>query len=401
MSVLDPDYRQRRAAGKAQQRTTLSQFLVGVSNLDTLKVHGYTTLANSPDVVAGVNRLADIVSDATIHLMRNTADGDERVEGALAKFMDISPYTLGSRKTLVSWIVSYMFLQGDGNAFAMPVTQGGYLKNLRPMPGAFAASADGGESYYVSWRGQKYAPDEVLHFVLRPNLTEPYRGAGVRLQLADVLGNLRQAAATTKSFLSDKWKPSIIVKVDAEAEEFSDPEKRKKFLDEYMSGQEAGEPWIIPSDLFDVKEIRPLSLNDLAISDTVKLDKLAVAAAIGVPPFFLGVGDFNKDEYNNCIRTTATGLTNVIQLELTKKLLLSPDMYYRFNSKKLYAYDMKELEEMGSDMYVRGLMTGNEVRNLVGFSPKKDLNELVMLENYIPAGSIGDQKKLKDKEAKK
>ena len=27
-------------------------------------------------------------------------------------------------------------------------------------------------------------------------------------------------------------------------------------------------------------------------------------------------------------------------------------------------------------------------------TPKKDLDQLVMLENYIPAGMIGDQKKL-------
>lgn len=368
--------------------------MIGAIDADTLAVPGYTRLIDSPDVLAAIGGLADIISNATIQLMRNTDDGDVRVRNQLARFMDISPWRHGTRKDLISWIVWTMLTTSTGSAFLLPHTERGLLSELEPMPGAYALSDDNGLTYYVMWQGRSYTSDSVLHFKRWPDPAQPWQGIGLRISLRDVTANLRQAAATKKGFMSDKWKPSVIVKVDALANEFADEAGRKRLVDQYMSGSSAGEPWVIPAELMEVQQVKPLSLTDLAIKDSVELDKREVASLVGVTPYMVGVGSYSDAEHNHMIRTTAVTISNIICQELTRKLLISEEMYFQMSTRRLYSYTLQELASVADDQYIRGLMDGNEARDWLGLSPRKGLNELVILENYIPRGMIGNQKKL-------
>ena len=368
--------------------------MIGAIDADTWAVPGYTRLIDSPDVLAAIGGLADIISNATIQLMRNTDDGDVRVRNQLARFMDISPWQHGTRKDLISWIVWTMLTTSTGSAFLLPHTERGLLSELEPMPGAYALSDDNGLTYYVMWQGRRYTSDSVLHFKRWPDPAQPWQGIGLRISLRDVTANLRQAAATKKGFMSDKWKPSVIVKVDALADEFADEAGRKRLVDQYMSGSSAGEPWVIPAELMEVQQVKPLSLTDLAIKDSVELDKREVASLVGVTPYMVGVGSYSDAEHNHMIRTTAVTISNIICQELTRKLLISEEMYFQMSTRRLYSYTLQELASVADDQYIRGLMDGNEARDWLGLSPRKGLNELVILENYIPRGMIGNQKKL-------
>lgn len=359
---------------------------------EDLTVSGYTRLCDSPEVLTAVDEIANRVSAMTIQLFENSKNGDVRIKDELSRKIDVEPYSLGTRKTFVSWIIRTMLLRGDGSAFVLPITEGGYLKDLVPMPDAYA-TADGA-SYTVFWHGRVFAPDEVLSFVCRPDLDYPWKGSGIRVQLKDVTANLRQATATKKRFLSSKYQPSLVVKVSADDAGFRSAEKRSKFAREYLQTTDSGEPWILPAEFMDIQQVKPLTLQDLAINDAVTLDKKTVASVLRVPPFLLGVGDFKADEYNNFIRTTVMDYAQCIAQTLTKGLLISGKRYFKLSARSLYATSMKDMAEIVTKLKPAGLMSGNEGRDWLDLTPREGLDEITMLENYIPADKLGDQKKL-------
>ena len=360
---------------------------------EILSCQGYTSLAHNPEILSGVKRIAELVGSMTIHLMENTEKGDIRIHNELARKIDIDPYSATTRSIFIQWIVKTMML--NGNAIVLPRTRRGILLDLRPVPpGMCSLIPRGTWDYDVEINGGTYDPEEVLHFVENPGELYPWRGDGYKIQLKDVANNLKQAAATQKGFMESKWKPSLIIKVDADSEQFSNPTARRKILDEYTGTTEAGEPWILPAEQFQVEQVKPLTLSDLALSDMVEIDKKTVASILGIPSFVLGVGDFKRDEWNNFINTKIMNTAQTIQQEMTKKILLKPEWYFRFNPRSLYNYDLRDIAAIANDEYVRGIMTGNEVRDWIGMAPLDGLDDLVILENYIPRGMIGDQNKL-------
>lgn len=382
------------SAARAEPKKRSIAF-VGGDTFDTLECTGYTSLAANPEICTAVDTVARLIASMTIHLMENTGAGDIRVKNELSRKVDINPQEHMTRQTWVHWIVKTVMLSGNGNAVVWPEMAEGMLKNLNPVPPAYVSFVPNGIwDYRVLIAGQEYKPDEVLHFVLNPSDTYPWMGSGYRVALSDVADNLKQAAATEKGFMASKWKPSIIVKVDALVDEFASPEGRQKLLKSYAMSGEAGEPWLIPAEQFSVDQVKPLTLADLALADFVKLDKTTVATILGVPPFVLGVGDFQREAWNNFVSSTLMPIAKGIEQELSKKLLYKPEWFFRFNMRSLYNYDLKDLESIAVDLYVRGVMTGNEVRDWVGVAPMQGLDKLVILENYIPIEKIGDQQKL-------
>lgn len=376
------------------KQNAITTFLTSMEGYDTLCITGYTRLSDNPEVMMAVSRIADLIGSMTIHLMQNTAQGDVRLQNGLSRKLDIEPSRNMTRKTFLSALVRIMLLEGQGNAVVYPELKEGAIDNLVLLKPTATSFHEAGDGYVIRYGTQEYGPEEALHFVTNPDPEHPWKGQGYRVALKDVVQNLKQAAATKKGFMESRWKPSVIIRVNSETEALTSEAGRDTLLEDYIATSEAGKPWVIPSELMDVQSVKPLSLTDLALNDAVTLDKRTVAGIFNVPPFVVGAGEFNRDEWNNFINATIFPLARAIEQEFTKKLLLSPDLYFRFNVRSLYSYSLDEIIGAGSAMVDRMAMRRNEWRDWIGLQPDNDMNELLALENYIPADRLGDQRKL-------
>lgn len=387
--------KQRNKTQKRDSNTTTSSIGLWLGGSD-ISCSGYTSLDKCPEIVTACSKVAQMISTMTIQLFANTEKGDKRIHNELSKKIDITPSPYMTRKTWMEAIVMNLLLYGKGNSVVLPHTHDGYIQSLEVIP-PYQVSFQQNlveRGYFININGRQYTPDEVLHFVYNPDEYYPWKGKGFTAYLKDVVTNLKQANKTTNAFMTSEFKPSVIVKVDALTDEFSKPEGRQKLLDSYVTSAKAGQPWMIPAEQFSIEQVKPLSLADLAISDAVKMDKTTVAYLLGVPKFLLGIDAFNKEEWTMFVNTTIRNIVDEIQQEMTKKLIISPKMYFRLSYWSLMNWDIQTISNVllaGAD---RGFITGNEWRDRLGFEPADGLDELLVLENYLPVGMSGKQKKL-------
>lgn len=389
----DAEEKAKKEAIKAEAKKQLLALLQEGS----LECAGYTSLDQNPTILTACQAVATLVGLVSWHIMENTEGGDRRIRNELSRKIDIDPNSYTTRADFFEAIAMNMLLYGDGNAVVRPHTENGYLRDLEVVPMdrvTFMPDNVLGYGYWILIDGIKYDPKDLLHFRLHPDKQYPWKGTGIKVAISDVAHNLKQAAHTEKSFLASEYKPPIIVKLQAMGEEFQSPEGRTKIAEDYLKTEKAGEPWIIPAEQMDVTSVKPLTLQDLAISDTVTIDMKTAASIVGVPSFLVGVGDFKKDEYNNFVQTTVRHIVEKIQQTMTKGLILSPNWYLKGNIWALLDWDLAQITSVFTQMGDRGWVTGNEARDRINLEPKEGLDELKVLENYIPADMSGNQNKL-------
>lgn len=379
--------RNRNSRDAPQKRTQQSGvMLCDTKAWEVLCSDAYRPLTSCPEVQRCISIYADLIASMTIQQMENTKDGDVRIRDGLSRLLDIEPHTNMVHQTWMSNLVRVAMT--EGNQITLPHYNGEYLASLEPIAPSKVQIIDGLRmEYHVMIEGQRYEPDEVLHFVENPDPEKPYRGLGLRFALKDVVDSLRQTNAT-KNALMKNPAPTLIVKVDGYDEEMQTPQGRSNIAQRYLYAERNGEPWMLQADTFDVKEVKPMTLTDLAIDKSIELDKKAVAALIGVPSFLIGVGPFREEEFRWFVATQVMPRARMIQQTLTKGLLISPTRYFRLNNWSLMNYDITKINSVCSTMVDKAAMRRNEWRDKIGLQPDPEMDDMLILENYLRGNKL-------------
>ena len=357
---------------------------------------GYMPLHKHPDVKVCIKKIADLVSSMPIYQMQNAGGiGNVRLVDGLSRKVDIDPNPYITRKTLIYKCVEELLIYG--NSFLLPIyDRQGLLQELKPIENRMVSlnSLDDG-GYTAKVGSVDFASDEIINFVNNPCYDYAWQGRSFRVQLADVLRNLKQSNDIKSDFYTKHYRPGLIFFFNGDSDAFASEAERDKVFEKWVKTK-PGQPYTFPNGLIDIKDFKNMSLSDIAINESVALDKKFVAALIGVPAFFLGIGDYDEKEYNNFIDTTIRPIAEILQQELTKKLLLAHDRFFKFNINSLKAFDMDSRLSAMYEGKAMGVFNADEVRVVAGYEPTglPEMTEYNMLENYIPVKDTSKQKKL-------
>ena len=159
----------KRKRARAEPEKRNATFLCSVDAYNTLCCAGYTKLSENPEIMAGVNKIADLVSSATIHLMENSENGDIRVRNQLSRKVDINPNRYMTRKTFISAIVRHLLLEGDGNAIVYPKTTKGLIDDLIIIPPGQYSLIPDNYGYQIMIGNTNHNTENICHVVINPD----------------------------------------------------------------------------------------------------------------------------------------------------------------------------------------------------------------------------------------
>lgn len=369
---------------------------LGISSLTSNTYSGLKAIRNS-DVRKAVQTISDDISSSKILV----TDGKSiNTNDMYYSLLNVRPNKIQDAKTFWFAIVSSMLLYGNSYA-EIQRSKEGIVESLQFLPintmnVNLNLAGTAIESYTYTGEGANliFKPEDILHFKMAP--FDGLVGNSPLLALAVELDLLNEAQKLLLSVYRKGTRGSgkVIIKgtngvgINTEASR-----KIRKQFEDLNSGTSDGSLSLIlvEEDKFDYQDL-PIDTGFLSIINNITFEQKQIAKAFNLPIEKFGLEAINSSSSELNTQYVQNGLRHymkVIEAELSYKLLglsFSKESF-EFDKTELTEPDFKELSETVAELVKSGIITTNEARAKLGYSPLNEGEKLIQNTAFQEKGA--------------
>lgn len=397
MSLLD---RILRRPPRRDERAVSRSILLG-PGAPVWSGQGYESYAReglrrNPYVHRAIRLIAGAVSGIPWELYQHDpASGDREVVNADHQLIRVlrrpSPHMSGP--DLIDAIVTQYLLAGEAFVLRLP-REGTYpveLWLLRPDLVTIHVDKSGlpvRYEYRIGDRPQAYPADQVLHLRMW-HPTEPLRGLSPMEAAARSVDLNNAARGWNAALLQNGAVPAGALVSSATLTEEQRERIRTEFHRRHGGPGKAGRVLVLEGDL-SYQRIG-LDANDVSWGDGLRLSAREIALVFGVPPELLG--DAENKTYSNYREARQAFYTETV-LPLLDRLTAAFTAWLADKHGLYYSYDRDQIEALAEDRQqvwervnaavTNGILTPNEAREALGYSPFSGADFLRVPASAIP-----------------
>ncbi|MBR0288778.1 MAG: phage portal protein [Selenomonadaceae bacterium] len=244
-----------------------------------------------------------------------------------------------------------------------------------------------GKSYW-------FKPEEILHF--KSWVTEDNCLAGKSVR--EILATSFSGVKASSKFLADLHQHGLIANAVVKFTGDLKRESQDLLLNEIERQARDNNRRMITLPMgFDLQKL-DLTLADSQFYELKKYSALQVAAAFGIPSFYLN--DLEKSSYANAAMQNLQFYTSTLlyilssyEQELNRKLLtrkeVSAGLNFKFNVSVLLRGDVQQQAEIIQKFVSSGVYSPNDARRWLDMPPVKDGDKYLVNGNMVPIDRAG------------
>lgn len=355
---------------------------------------GYSTC---PYVYSCINKISKSCAGIDLYV---TTEGKEVENHPLQKLIE-KPNPFISGVEFIESLWNYLLI--SGNTYIQKISVGNSVRELyllRPDRVQIIPSTSGDKishySYSINGKVMNIAPEDILHITLFNPLDDYYGLSPIQVAALSIDNN-NGAKKWNTSVLQNAGMPSGILEFAEKLEEDDYNRVTEAYRNDYGGFKNAGKIIVIDGTRDSGVKWTPLSLSAQEISwiEGLKLSTREIALIFNIPPEL--IGDTENKTYSNYKEARKYFyLENILPNMDWLISKLNSGIGKSFNAEIVYDKDdieaLYEGRELLWDIAIKakdsGIITPNEARELIGYTPVSGGDDLYMSATLLPYASV-------------